>query len=100
MNYFGVARPKSITGAGLFECLKSSLQRVGISAINAEECKQLIGIGTDGASANVASAGLKGHVENEIPWVFWIWCLAHRLELAMKDALKGTRFDLIDEMLL
>ena len=29
-----------------------------------------------------------------------MWCLAHRLELAVKDALKGTRFDLIDEMLL
>ena len=29
-----------------------------------------------------------------------MWCLAHRLELAIKDALKGSFFDLIDEMLL
>ena len=29
-----------------------------------------------------------------------MWCLAHRLELSVKDALKGTTFDLIDEMLL
>ena len=29
-----------------------------------------------------------------------MWCLAHRLELAIKDALKGTVFDHIDEMLL
>ena len=29
-----------------------------------------------------------------------MWCLAHRLELAIKDALKGTCFDLVDEMLL
>ena len=29
----------------------------------------------------------------------WMWCLAHRLELAVKDALKGTVFDLIHEML-
>ena len=28
------------------------------------------------------------------------WCMAHRLELAIKDALKGTTFDEIDEMLL
>ena len=29
-----------------------------------------------------------------------MWCLAHRLELAAKDALKNTSFELIDEMLL
>ena len=31
--------------------------------INAENCTHLIGIGTDGASANVATAGLKGLVK-------------------------------------
>ena len=35
-----------------------------VSVINAENCKRLIGIGIDGASANVAAAGLKGLVEN------------------------------------
>ena len=29
-----------------------------------------------------------------------MWCLAHRLELSVKDALKGTTFDAIDEFLL
>jgi len=29
-----------------------------------------------------------------------MWCLAHRLELRIKDALKGTYFDGIDDMLL
>ena len=29
-----------------------------------------------------------------------MWCLAHRMELAIKDALTGTTFDAIDEMLL
>ena len=43
---------------------------------------------------------MKGLVEKELPWVFWMWCLAHRLELAVKDALKQTSFDLIEEMLL
>ena len=28
-----------------------------------------------------------------------MWCLAHRQELAIKDALKGTVFDLVDDML-
>ena len=43
---------------------------------------------------------LKGLVESKIPWIFWMWCLAHRLELAIKDALKGSSFDDVDEMLL
>ena len=29
-----------------------------------------------------------------------MWCLAHRHELAIKDALRATSFDLLDEMLL
>ena len=29
-----------------------------------------------------------------------MWCLAHRLELSVKDSLSGTIFDSIDEMLL
>ena len=73
-----------------------------IEAIDAavEDCKRLVGIRTDGAAENIASGGLKGLVEKELPWVYWMWCLAHRLELAIKDALKGTPFDFIDEMLL
>ena len=33
--------------------------------------------GTDGASANIAANGLKGLVEQELNWVFWMWCLVH-----------------------
>ena len=102
MSYFTVARPQAVTAEGLFECLQSGLGQLGIEAIDAaaEDCKRLVGIGTDGAAANIASGGLKGLVEKELPWVYWMWCLAHRLELAIKDALKGTSFDFIDEMLL
>ena len=85
---------------GLFSVLKEALQSLGIREIIEEECTKLVGIGTDGASANVANAGLKGLVEKELLWVFWMWCLAHRLELAIEDALKQTSFDLIDDMLL
>lgn len=92
-------RPDSANAVGLFECLQKSWQQFGVSVINAENCKRLIGIGTDGASANVAAAGLKGLVEKEISWIFWMWYLAHRVELALKDALKHTAFDLIDDML-
>lgn len=29
-----------------------------------------------------------------------MWCLGHQLELAVKDALKSTAFDAVDDMLL
>ena len=48
----------------------------------------------------MAAAGLKGLVEKEVPWLYWSWCLAHRVELAVKDVLKGTCLNLFDEMLL
>ena len=55
MTYFSLTRPKDATGAGLFQCLQASLQALGILAINAEECKKLVGIRTDGASLKVAA---------------------------------------------
>ena len=77
------------------------MQGLGIlgTHISREECGQIVGVGTDGASANITGAGLKGLVEKEIPWVVWMWCMA-RLELSIKDALKHTHFELVDDMLL
>ena len=60
----------------------------------------LSGIGTDGASNNIAAQGLKGLVEEKLDWIYWMWCVAHCLELSTKDALKGTYFDSIDDMLI
>ena len=101
ISYFTVTRPASVSAEGLFDVLGGALQSLSISSITREECSKLVGLGTDGgASANIARAGLKGLVEQKLPWVFWMWCLAHRLELAIKDALKTTSFTLIDEMLL
>lgn len=91
-TYFHICRPKTVDAHGLFQSLKSALLRLGISDIDAENCKRLVGIGSDGASANIARGGLKGLVESQCEWVFWMWCLAHRLELAVKDGLKGTAF--------
>ena len=53
-----------------------------------------------GLVSNIAANGLRGYLEESVPWVIVFWCLAHRLELALKDALKGTLFSAVDEMLL
>ena len=100
ISYFTVTRPASVSAQGLFDTLGGAMKSLGISAITQEACSKLVGVGTDGASANIARRGLKGLVAEKLPWVFWMWCLAHRLELAIKDALKATSFSVIDEMLL
>ena len=96
-EYFQVIRPSSVAASGLYECVTQALTSIGISAFDPEHCSKLVGFGTDGASANIAKEGLRGLVKRQLPWIFWMWCLAHRVELA---GLKGTTFDLIDDMLL
>ena len=99
IGYFTVTRPVSVSAEGLFDILGKALQSLGVSAISQEDCSRLVGLGTDGAAANIARSGLNGLVEETLPWIFWMWCLAHRLELAIRDALKTTSFSLVDEML-
>ena len=61
---------------------------------------KLIGFGCDGANANMGDRGLKGFLKEAVPWVVVCWCLAHRLELSLKNALKNTFFTVMDELLL
>ena len=99
-THFKTMRPSTLSAQGLFDMLQELLQCLGIQAINSDKCTQLVGIGTDGSSANIAGGGLKGLVEVKPSWMFWTWCLAQGLELALKDALKTMYIDSVDGMLL
>ena len=60
----------------------------------------LIGFGADGASVNSGNKnGVKALLEKSTPWLVYTWCIAHKLELALKDGLNGTAFQKVDEML-
>ena len=72
IDFLTVNRPEKADAGGLFRSLKCGLERLGINAVNKEACKKLVGIATDGASANVASGGLRGLVEQELGWIFWM----------------------------
>ena len=62
---------------------------------------KLVGLGADGASVNNGDkSSVKTKLREEIPWLIFGWCMAHKLELGIKDALKGTFFDEVEEMLL
>ena len=82
-------------------CLSPGLHLLGITSVTQETCSGLVGIATDGTSSNIAGNGLRGLVEEKLPWVIWMWCLAHKAELAINNALSSTScFKLIDDMLL
>ena len=89
-SFFCVRQLKSVNAAGLLECFERALAYLGMDTVP----KKLIRYGCDGANVNVGEHGLRGV---DKPWLITIWCLAHRLELALNAALKNTD---IDEFLL
>ena len=95
-SFFTVRHLSSGTGQGLFDCVEKAVEYMGL----ADWKTKLIGFGCDGTNANMADRGLKGMLKKAVPWVIVFWCLGHRLELSLKDALKATFFASIDELLL
>ena len=43
---------------------------------------------------------MKGIMQRALPWLFWAWCYAHRLELACKDSFSSILFKEIQDVLL
>ena len=92
----------------LVECLSKAVTSMGIenllereSVLNVPQHPVLVGCGSDGASVNVSEQnGMCGKLQAALPWLFWAWCYAHRLELVCKNAFSSRLFSDIDEMLL
>ena len=57
-----------------------------------QQPSKLIGFGCDGANVNMGANGVNGHIHSDRPWLVTVWCFAHRLELAIKDALCFLRW--------
>lgn len=93
-RFLTVRQPKSGNTEGLFEGFKNAVSHVGLA--NWED--KLTGFGCDGTNVNTAAGGLRGCLEQSVPWVVVFWCLARRLELSLKDALSATLFSSTDKM--
>lgn len=72
---------------GLFEAFQRALAYLELD----QQPSKLIGFGCDGANVNMGNNGVKGLIQSDRPWVVTIWCLAHRLELAIRDALSHQK---------
>ena len=97
-KFFTIRQPTRANALGLYECFTRATEHVLGASSNWEA--KCVGFGCDGTSVNIAAGGLRGHLEEPMPWIVVFWCLAHRLELSLKDALKNTFFSNIDDMLL
>lgn len=84
---------------GIASCIKESFQAINIMEESFE--KKLVGFPADGASVNRGEKeGVIVILKGRQPWVIYVWCVAHCLELSLKDALQGTVFHDVDEVLL
>ena len=72
----------------------------GIVTYGIDVPHKLIGFGCDGTNVNMGERALKCLLQGHKPWLMVCWCMAHRLELAIKDGLHGTFFSAVDEMLM
>ena len=96
LNYCNLVEPETADANGIVEAITESFKEVNINYLD-----KLVGFGSDGLSVNRGDKeGIKTILHQENKWLTFGWCVAHRLELALKDALKGTVSDDIDELLL
>ena len=97
LTYLNLADIKNANPSGVLASIRESFKEIGID----DFMKKLVGFGADGASVNSGNkGGVKTLLQNENKWITFGWCIAHRLELALKDSLSGTSFDEVDELIL
>ena len=86
---------KSAAAYGIVDSISYAFKVVNIDNFY----EKLVGFGADGASVNRGNKqSVKAILKEENPWLTFGWCVAHHLELAQKDSLKGTAFDDIDDI--
>ena len=77
--------------------IESEFKDIGVTSFE----KKLIGFTSDSASVNCGEQNsMKKILHEKSPWLVFIWCMAHRLELALAEAFRNTEFETIDNVLL
>ena len=97
-RFFAAQQLHRGTGKGLYDCFIQAMDYLEILPVELKQ--KIIGLGWDGMSANLGSSGLKCLLETDMSWIIVSWCLAHRLELSIKDALKTRFLATMNELLL
>ena len=87
LGFLSLENLKNSTAQGVLEGIKTSLKNLGLP--NVGEIPPIpVGLGGDGCSTNRGETnGVQALFKKEYSWCLFVWCVAHRLELALKDAL-------------
>ena len=100
-RYFSLQCLSSSTAQGVIDGIKTALTETGLKGVTATTPPVHVGLGGDGCSTNRGEkAGVKAILKKKYSWFLFVWCIAHCLELALKDAFRGTYFKEIDDCLL
>ena len=96
MTFFSLKDVPSQDAEGIESAIRDAFTENGLSHL----LFRMVFFSSDGASVN---SGLKHGLiaqfhKNGLIWVLFIWCLSHRLELALKDSLSDAMSD-INEVL-
>lgn len=96
MVFVSLEEPPNTKAPGILAALDNALEKCGLQ--NWKE--KLIGFCSDGANVNMGQVrGVSTLLKQQSPWILSVWCLAHRLELAVRDAFKSTFMDTVVEIL-
>jgi len=99
MQFLSLQNLMSASAEGVVDGIKEAVASAGLKST--DDSPTHVGLGGDGCSTNRGSkTGVKAIFKREKPWLLFVWCFAHRLELAIKDALTGTFFEEVDDCLL
>ena len=100
IKFLKLVEPPNTKGTGIFQAIGNAFEDFGFT--ESKYTKKMIGFGSDGA--NVMMGERQGVItllkeEGHALWVLSVWCLTHRLELAVKDCFKDTYMDVVTEVL-
>ena len=90
---------KNVKASGIVDAIHTSFHEIGASD---ELLTKLVAFGADGASVNQSefAGAITAIKETYVSWIIYVWCASHRMELSLKDALKGTPSEELDGMML
>ncbi|XP_060555537.1 uncharacterized protein LOC132716306 [Ruditapes philippinarum] len=98
MRYLKLVEPENTKSQGILEAIDRAFLEYDLNDYK----QKTVGFCSDGASVMMGSK--RGVIQlmktqGNANWIKSVWCLAHRLELAIKDAFKDTYMDNVIEMI-
>ncbi|XP_041353824.1 zinc finger protein 862-like [Gigantopelta aegis] len=93
----GITEPGQCTAEGIYNAITAKTREM---QLDIKTC--CVATAADGASVNFGKeSGVLVRLKKTMPWLIMIHCIAHRLELALKDSFKGSFYELeIDNLMM